>query len=150
MFAAVNEIQGHTVASLSCNSPKNNYLITDKPVFINHEATITQQNSGATASVIGVIEEGDKFVVKNVSGTFNLTDAVDSDTEIYNLTFDGTVVADIGDEVVFSAQSGGVAHEKAIGKVIRNVFDKNTVIVELKFANPTAVSYTHLTLPTKA
>tara|TARA_Y100000361_G_scaffold69963_2_gene61763 strand:- start:512 stop:12706 length:12195 start_codon:yes stop_codon:yes gene_type:complete len=137
LFAAVNEIQGHTVASLSCNSPKNNYLITDKPVFINHEATITQQNSGATASVIGVIEEGDKFVVKNVSGTFNLTDAVDSDTEIYNLTFDGTVVADIGDEVVFSAQSGGVAHEKAIGKVIRNVFDKNTVIVELKFANPT-------------
>lgn len=137
LFAAVNEIQGQVVESLSCNSPKNNYLITNTPLFLNHESVITQDNTGATAQVIGQIEEIDRFVVKNVTGTFNLTDNINSTTEIYNLTFDNTVVANVGDEVVLQVQSGGVAHETAIGKVLRNVFDKNTVVVELQVANPT-------------
>ena len=136
LFAAVNEIQGQEVESLSCNSPKNNYLITNAPLFLNHETVITQENTGATAQVIGQIEEIDRFVVKNVTGEFNLTDNINSTTEIYNLTFDNTVVADVGDEVVLQVQSGGVAHETAIGKVLRNVFDKNTVVVELQVANP--------------
>ena len=74
---------------------------------------ITQDNTGATAQVIGQIEEIDRFVVKNVTGTFNLTDNINSTTEIYNLTFDNTVVANVGDEVVLQVQSGGVAHETA-------------------------------------
>ena len=136
LFAAVDQIQGQVVESLSCNSPKNNYFTTDAKLYLNHETTITQENTNATAQVIGQIEENDQFVVKNVSGTFNLTDAVNSNTEIYNLTFNGTVVANVGDEVVLQVQSSGVAHEVAIGKVLRNVFDKNTVIVELQLANP--------------
>ena len=136
LFAAVDQIQGQVVESLSCNSPKNNYFTTDAKLYLNHETTITQENTNATAQVIGQIEENDQFVVKNVSGTFNLTDAVNSNTEIYNLTFNGTVVANVGDEVVLQVQSSGVAHEVAIGRVLRNVFDKNTVIVELQLANP--------------
>ena len=136
LFAAVDQIQGQVVESLSCNSPKNNYFTTDAKLYLNHEATITQENTNATAQVIGQIEENDQFVVKNVTGTFNLTDDVNSNTEIYNLTFNGTVVANVGDEVVLQVQSSGVAHEVAIGRVLRNVFDKNTVIVELQPANP--------------
>lgn len=136
LFAAVDQIQGQVVESLSCNSPKNNYFTTDAKLYLNHEATITQENTNATAQVIGQIEENDQFVVKNVTGTFNLTDLVNSNTEIYNLTFNGTVVANVGDEVVLQVQSSGVAHEVAIGRVLRNVFDKNTVIVELQLANP--------------
>jgi len=136
LFAAVNEIQGQEVESLSCNSPKNNYFTTNTQLFLNHETVITQQNTGATAQVIGQIEENDRFVVKNVSGNFNLTDTIDSATEIYTLTFNNTVVADVGDEVILQVQSSGVAHETAIGKVLRNVFDKNTVVVELQLANP--------------
>ena len=52
------------------------------------------------------------------------------------MTFSSNIVANYGDEVIVSAQSGGVAHEIVIGKVLRNVFDKNTVIVELQNANP--------------
>lgn len=136
LFAAVNEIQGQEVEQLSCNSPKNNYLITNNILFLNHETVITQNNTGASAKVIGQIEENDRFVVKDVTGTFNLTDTISSTTEIYNLTFDNTIIADIGSEVVLQVQSAGVAHEVAIGKVLRNVFDKNTVIVELQIANP--------------
>lgn len=136
LFAAVNEIQGQEVEQLSCNNPKNNYLITNSTLFLNHETVITQNNTGASAKVIGQIEENDRFVVKDVTGTFNLTDTISSTTEIYNLTFDNTIIADIGSEVVLQVQSAGVAHEVAIGKVLRNVFDKNTVIVELQIANP--------------
>jgi hypothetical protein len=136
LFAAVNEIQGQEVEQLSCNNPKNNYLITNNILFLNHETVITQNNTGASAKVIGQIEENDRFVVKDVTGTFNLTDTISSTTEIYNLTFDNTIIADIGSEVVLQVQSAGVAHEVAVGKVLRNVFDKNTVIVELQLANP--------------
>jgi hypothetical protein len=136
LFAAVNEIKGQTVAALSCNTPKNNYFTTDSVLYLNHNSTLTQANSNATAQVIGKLEENDQFVVKNVSGTFNKTDTIDSDTEVYNLTFSSNIVANYGDEVIVSAQSSGVAHEIVIGKVLRNVFDKNTVIVELQNANP--------------
>ena len=136
LFAAVNEIKGQTVAALSCNTPKNNYFTTDSVLYLNHNSTLTQANTNATAQVIGKLEEDDQFVVKNVSGTFNKTDTIDSDTEVYNLTFNSNIVANYGDEVIVSAQSGGVAHEIVIGKVLRNVFDKNTVIVELQNANP--------------
>ena len=136
LFAAVNEIKGQTVAALSCNTPKNNYFTTDSVLYLNHNSTLTQANTNATAQVIGKLEEDDQFVVKNVSGTFNKTDTIDSDTEVYNLTFSSNIVANYGDEVIVSAQSGGVAHEIVIGKVLRNVFDKNTVIVELQNANP--------------
>ena len=128
LFAAVDQIQGQIVESLSCNSPKNNYFTTDAKLYLNHETTITQENTNATAQVIGQIEENDQFVVKNVSGTFNLTDAVNSNTEIDNLTFNGTVVANVGDEVVLQVQSGGVAHEVAIGKVLRNVLTKTLLL----------------------
>ena len=136
LFAAVDQIQGQTVASLSCNTPKNNYFTCDRNVYLNHNSQLTQNNTGAIATVIGLIEETSQFVVKNVTGNFNLTDTVDSTTEIYNITFDNTVLAAVGDEVVYTVNAGGVAHEVAIGKVLRNVVDKNTVIVELKAANP--------------
>ena len=142
LFAAVDQIQGQTVASLSCNTPKNNYFTCDTNIFLNHNATITQPFTGATATVIGLIEESDKFVVKNVTGTFDLVNTIQSDTEIYNLTFDNTVVASVGDKVIYQVQDGGVAHEAAIGKVLRNVFDKNTVIVELQPANPSLLTST--------
>ena len=121
---------------MSCNTPKNNYFTCDRNVYLNHNSQLTQNNTGAIATVIGLIEETSQFVVKNVTGNFNLTDTVDSTTEIYNITFDNTVLAAVGDEVVYTVNAGGVAHEVAIGKVLRNVVDKNTVIVELKAANP--------------
>ena len=136
LFAAVDQIQGQTVESLTCNTPKNQYFTCDKNVYLNHTATITQENTGATANVIGKIDEDDRFVVKNVLGTFNLTDSINSTTEIYNLTFDSGVTAIVGDRVVYTETAGGVAHEVAIGKVLRNVVDKNTLIIELQFANP--------------
>jgi len=136
LFAAVDQIQGQQVASLSCNTPKNNYFTCDRNVYLNHNSQLTQNNTGAIATVIGLIEETSQFVVKNVTGNFNLTDTVDSTTEIYNITFDNTVLAAVGDEVVYTVNAGGVAHEVAIGRVLRNVVDKNTVIVELKAANP--------------
>ena len=144
LFAAVDQIQGQTVASLSCNTPKNNYFTCDRNVYLNHNSSLTQSVTNATATVIGLIEESDKFVVKNVSGTFDLTNTVDSTTEIYNITFDNTVLAAVGDNVVYSVQSGGVAHEVAIGKVLRNVVDKNTVIVELQPANPNQLTTTDI------
>ena len=137
LFAAVNEIKGQTVAALSCNTfPR--IIISPQTAFFtsNHNSTLTQSNTNAAGQVIGKLEEDDQFVVKNVSGAFNKTDTIDSDTEVYNLTFSSNIVANYGDEVIVSAQSGGVAHEIVIGKVLRNVFDKNTVIVELQNANP--------------
>lgn len=142
LFAAVDQIQGQQVASLSCNTPKNNYFTCDRNVYLNHNSQLTQTNTGAVATVIGLIEETSQFVVKNVTGVFNLTDPVDSTTEIYNITFDNTVLAAVGDNVVFTQQSGGVAHEVSIGKVLRNVVDKNTVIVELQPANPNQLTTT--------
>ena len=67
-----------------------------------------------------------------------------STTEIYNITFDNTVLAAVGDQVVYTLQSAGVAHEVAIGKVLRNVVDKNTVIVELQPANPNQLTTTDI------
>jgi hypothetical protein len=152
LFAAVDQIQGQTVESLTCNTPKNQYFTCDKNVYLNHTATITQENTGATANVIGKIDEDDRFVVKNVVGTFNLTDSINSTTEIYNLTFDSGVTAIVGDRVVYTETAGGVAHEVAIGKVLRNVVDKNTLIIELQFANPdkltTVVDGITTTIPT--
>ena len=144
LFAAVDQIQGQEVATLTCNTPKNNYFTCNTPVYLNHESILTQNNTNATATVIGLIEETSKFVVKNVTGTFNLTDTVDSTTEIYNITFDNTVLAAVGDQVVYTLQSAGVAHEVAIGKVLRNVVDKNTVIVELQPANPNQLTTTDI------
>ena len=136
LFAAVDQIQGQEVASLSCNTPKNLYITCNDNVYLNHNTILTQDNTGATGTVIGKIEEDNKFVVKNVTGTFNKFDAVNSTTEIYNITFDDTIVADVGSFIVYAVNDGGVSHEAAIGKVLRNVFDKNTVIVELQNANP--------------
>ena len=116
----------------SCNTPKNNYFTRQRSLLKITILRLLCANTNATAQVIGKLEEDDQFVVKNVSGTFNKTDTIDSDTEVYNLTFSSNIVANYGDEVIVSAQSGGVAHEIVIGKVLRNVFDKNTVIVELQ------------------
>ena len=154
----VETVKGRTVSSIESQDTKALYVNLVSTAYLFDGDTITQAGTGATGSIVGNVFSAKKFALRDVSGTFNSTDVLSSNTKVISLILDQDSSYTKGSTI---SLSDGITAPVASGVILETTSSQNTVKVRvtldgfvvsdnLFLTSSDSVSYTHLTLPTKA
>ena len=80
----IDSIKGKPVSSLESQTTKALYVELTNNGYLFDGDTITQANTGATGKIVGNIFTAKKFALRAVTGTFNSTDVLSSNTKVLN------------------------------------------------------------------
>jgi hypothetical protein len=84
----VSLIKGKNIVSIESQDTKAKLINTVNSVYLFDNSIVTQQNTGATGQVVGDIVEDNRFVLRNVTGNFNLTSKLDAAVRVILLLVD--------------------------------------------------------------
>ena len=84
----VSSLKGKTIASIESTETKAVKITSKNPVYFFTGSIITQENTNASGEVVGDIKSSNNFVLRNVSGTFDTTNKLNSNLRILNLIVD--------------------------------------------------------------
>ena len=82
----VDSVKGKTVSSLESQTTKALYIELTNNGYLFDGDTITQANTGATGKIVGNVFSAKNFALRAVTGTFNSTDVLSSNTKVLNLS----------------------------------------------------------------
>lgn len=100
--AEVSSLKGKIITSIESTQTKAILFESKNPVYFFHGSIITQQLSGATGEVVGDRFSVNEFVLRNVSGTFNTLNKLDSSVRVLNLVIDKTSFYTQGETISFT------------------------------------------------
>jgi len=86
--AQVSSLKGKNILSIESNQTKAIKIESKSPVYFYDTSLITQENTNATGLVVGDIFSSSNFVLRNVTGNFNIFDKVNSSIQVINLIVD--------------------------------------------------------------
>jgi len=126
--AKVSSVKGRTVTSI--HSQTNKILLFDlvSTAYLFNGDTITQAITGATGKIVGNVFTGNKFALKEVSGTFNKSEVLSSNTKVLSLILDKNSSYTKGAILSFS---NGITAPVATGEVLESTSNQNTVKVKV-------------------
>jgi len=124
----VESVKGKTVSSIESQSTKALYIELSNTAYLFDTDTITQANTGATGTIVGDVFSAKKFALRNVSGTFNGTDVLSSDTKVLNFILDKK--SSYSKSAILSF-SDGVNAAVATGQVLETTIEQNSVKVKV-------------------
>ena len=125
----VSSVKGSSVVSLDSQSSKVLYFDLSNIGYLFAGDTITQANTGATGTLIGDVISAKTFVLKNVTGTFNSTDVLSSNTEVISLILDKSSSYTKGSILVL--EDGIAVEPVAKGEVLESTTNQNSVKVRV-------------------
>ena len=120
----IESVKGKTVSSLESQTTKALYVILTNNGYLFDGDTITQSNTGATGKIVGNVFTAKNFALRAVTGTFNSTDVLSSNTSVLNLILDNESSYTKG---AILSLSDGVAASVATGEVLETTIDQNNV-----------------------
>ena len=124
----VESVKGRTVSSIESQSKKASYIELSNTAYLFDGDTITQANTGATGIIVGNVFSSKKFGLSSVSGTFNSTDVLSSNTKVLNFILDKK--SSYSKTAVLSL-SDGVNASVATGEVLETTLEQNSVKVKV-------------------
>ncbi len=124
----VESVKGRTVSSIESQSVKALYIELSDSAYLFDGGTITQANTGATGSIVGNVFSAKKFALRNVSGTFNSTDVLSSDTKVLNLILDKKSSYSKSATLTFG---DGINAATATATVLETTNDQNSVKIKV-------------------
>lgn len=86
--AKVSRIKGKSVETIEGRETKAIRIHTRDFCYLYDGDIITQEQTNASGEIVGDVFDGNVFVVRNVSGVFNLTDKLFSETEVVSAVLD--------------------------------------------------------------
>ena len=126
--ASVSKVFGRNVEAIESVQNKVVQLKTKSQIYFFEGDTITQQNSGATGEIYGDSFSTDQVLLRAVSGEFNLTDRISSNTSVINLIVNKQSEFTKG---AILSLFDGVNSTIATGEVLDSVNDQNSVKVKV-------------------
>ena len=126
--AKVSSVKGRTVSSIESQDIKTLYVELVSTAYLFDGDTITQSLTGATGQIVGNVFSGTKFALRNVSGTFNSTDVLSSNTKVVSLILDQNSSYTKGATL---SLSDGVGAAVATGEILETTSNQNTVKVRV-------------------
>ena len=124
----IDSVKGKPVSSLESQTTKVLYVELINNGYLFDGDTITQTNTGATGKVVGNVFTANRFALRAVTGTFNSTDVLSSNTKVLNLILDQQSSYTKGATLSFS---DGIAAAVATGEVLETTVDQNTVKIKV-------------------
>ena len=124
----VDSVKGKTVLSIESQATKALFIELSNTAYIFNGDTITQSVTGATGEIVGDVFSGKKFALRNISGTFNSTDVLSSNTKVLNLILDNNSSYTKGATLSFS---DGVNAAVATGEVLESTVLQNSVKIKV-------------------
>ena len=104
------------------------YVVLTNNSYLFDGDTITQANTGATGKIVGNVFTAKNFALRAVTGTFNSTDVLSSNTKVINLILDNQSSYTKGATLTFS---DGIAAAVATGEVLETTIDQNNVKIKV-------------------
>ena len=138
----VESVKGRTVSSIESQSTKALYIELSNTAYLFNTGTITQANTGATGIIVGDVFSANKFALRDVTGTFNSTDVLSSDTKVLNLILDQKSSYSKSATLSFS---DGVNAPVATGTVLETTTEQNSVKIKVLTGNFTVSTTLFLT-----
>lgn len=126
--AQVAEVKGRQVSSIESQSTKVLLFDLATTAYLFNGDTITQAVTGATGEIVGDVFSATRFALRNISGTFNSTDVLSSNTTVVSLILDQNSSYTKGATLSFS---DGVSAATATGEVLETTSAQNTVKVKV-------------------
>ena len=124
----IESVKGKTVSSLESQTTKALYVVLTNNSYLFDGDTITQANTGSTGKIVGNVFTAKNFALRAVTGTFNSTDVLSSNTKVLNLILDNQSSYTKGAILSFS---DGIASAVATGEVLETTIDQNAVKVKV-------------------
>ena len=124
----IESVKGKTVSSIESQSTKALYVELSNTAYLFETDTITQANTGATGKIVGNVFSAKKFALRNVTGTFNSTDVLSSNTKVLNFILDKK--SSYSKSAILSF-SDGVNAAVATGEVLDTTIEQNSVKVKV-------------------
>ena len=84
----VSSLNGKSIASIESTDTKAVKITSKNPVYFFDNSIITQEGTNASGEVVGDIKSSNDFVLRNVSGTFDTVNKLNSNLRILNLIVD--------------------------------------------------------------
>ena len=124
----IESVKGKTVSSLESQTTKALYIELTNNGYLFDGDTITQSNTGATGKIVGNVFSAKNFALRAVTGIFNSTDVLSSNTKVLNFILDNKSSYTKGATLSFS---DGIAAPVATGEVLETTIDQNNVKVKV-------------------
>ena len=124
----VDSVKGKTVTSIESQATKSLFIEISNTAYIFDGDTITQAVTGATGKIVGDVISGKKFAIRDVSGTFNSTDVLSSNTSVLNLILDTNSSYTKG---AIIRLSDGVNAPVATGEILETTTKQNSLKVKV-------------------
>ena len=124
----VGSVKGKSVVSIESQVKKALYVELSGIGYLFDGDTITQANTGATGTIVGDVFSGNKFALSSVSGTFNSTDVLSSNTKVISLILNQDSSYSKGATL---SLSDGVNNPVGRGEVLETSIGQNTVKIKV-------------------
>lgn len=86
--ADVSSLKGENIVSIESQQTKAVLIESKTPVYFFNQSIITQEGTGAFGEVVGNIFSANKFVLRNISGNFDMINKLNSNIRVLNLILD--------------------------------------------------------------
>jgi hypothetical protein len=88
LVADVSSLKGKQIASIESTQVKAVKITSKNPVYFFDKSIITQEGTNASGEVVGDIFSSNDFVLRNVTGTFDTVNKLNSGLRVLNLIVD--------------------------------------------------------------
>jgi hypothetical protein len=132
--AIVSSVEGKDVVSLESEQTKAIQIRTTNIAYLFEGDTITQLHSDGNEAggvLIGDVLNDDEFVLRNVSGEFNLTDPISSSTEVLTLILDKNSTFTKGSILTLTDGKGKSNSNIAVGEVLEGILRQNSLKIKV-------------------
>ena len=132
--AIVSSVKGKNVVSLESEETKAIQIKTKEIAYLFEGDIITQlQDDGNEAGgvLIGDVFNDSNFVLRNVSGNFNLTDPISSSTQVLTLILDKNSTFTKGSTITLTDGKGKNNSDLAVGQILEGIIRQNSVKIKV-------------------
>ena len=128
----VDQVTGQTVSSIESTQTKATQIKIQENAYLFEGDTLTQEAEDgtivATGDLIGDVFNTNEMVVRNVAGTFNLTDPIDSETLVVTLVLDSDANFTAGATMRLTNDDN---EDQATGTILESTNRQNSVKIRV-------------------
>lgn len=126
--AIVSSVKGKQVSSLQSVQSKAISLVTKKPVYFYDGDIVTQNSSNATGIIVGNIFDSNNVILQNVSGVFNSSNTISSNTNVIKIITTDSCTFSSGETIYLTNNEGSTI---ATGLILNSVSFQNTIKIKV-------------------
>jgi hypothetical protein len=128
----VDQVTGKTVSSIESTQTKATQIKIQENAYLFEGDTLTQETADgtivATGDLIGDVFNTNEMVVRNVVGSFNLTDPIDSETLVVTLVLDSDANFTAGATMRLTNDDN---EDQATGEILESTSRQNSVKIKV-------------------